>query len=277
MAGSAPLDQGRSERPAAGLERGLREARGTGPAHYLPPPRCSVLSGGRQRSDVQVYLSENGEVAFCRLSDPGFFPVRDARLSAVTEMWLKATERQDELAAIGEVLRGNKEAFRLIVERYKGLIVRLSASFLGNREEAEEAAQEIFLRAYRSLHRFSLDRKLLPWLYSIALNHLRSAYGRMRKREERTAAAEMELAAGGEADPQRLALEDYERSALRKAVDSLPPTLREVIVLYYYEEMHVETIGTILNIGTENVKSRLFRGRQKLRETLQKGTTFDVH
>jgi RNA polymerase sigma factor (sigma-70 family) len=191
----------------------------------------------------------------------------------VEEIRAEGTERADELAAIGEVLRGNKDAFRLIVDRYKGLIVRLSLSFLGNREEAEEAAQEIFLRAFRSLHRFSLDKKLLPWLYSIAVNHLRSAYGRMKRRDERTTSVEVELAAGGESDPQRLVMEDFERSALRQAVDSLPPTLREVIVLYYYEEMRVEAISSVLNIGVENVKSRLFRGRQKLRETLQKSAT----
>ena len=181
--------------------------------------------------------------------------------------------RADELAAIGEVLRGNRDAFRLIVDRYKGLVVRLSLSFLGNREEAEEAAQEIFLRAYRSLHRFSLDRKLLPWLYSIAINHLRSAYGRMRRREDHVAAAESEPAAGADSDPQHVVIEELEKAALRRAVDSLPPTLREVTVLYYYEDLSVETIATILTIGEENVKSRLFRGRQKLREILRPDAT----
>ena len=191
------------------------------------------------------------------------------------EIRAEGTGRADELAAIGEVLRGNTDAFRLIVDRYKGLVLRLALSFLGNREEAEEAAQEIFLRAFRSLHRFSLDKKLLPWLYSIAVNHLRSAYGRLRRREDHVASVEIELAAGGESDPQRLVLDEMERSALRQAVDSLPPTLREVIVLYYYEELRAETIGAVLNIGVENVKSRLFRGRQKLREILQKNATME--
>jgi len=196
-------------------------------------------------------------------------------LRPVEEIRAEGTGRADELAAIGEVLRGNTDAFRLIVDRYKGLVLRLALSFLGNREEAEEAAQEIFLRAFRSLHRFSLDKKLLPWLYSIAVNHLRSAYGRLRRREDHVASVEIELAAGGESDPQRLVLDEMERSALRQAVDSLPATLREVIVLYYYEELRVETIGAVLNIGVENVKSRLFRGRQKLREILQKTATME--
>lgn len=194
-------------------------------------------------------------------------------MDRVEEMRAGATGRADELAAVSEVLRGNKDAFRLIVDTYKGLIIRLSLSFLGNREEAEEAAQEIFLRAYRSLHRFSLDRRLLPWLYSIAVNHLRSAYGRMRRREDRVTAADTEPPAGIDSDPQRQVLEEMERAALRRAVDALPANLREVAVLYYYEELSVETIATVLHIGEENVKSRLFRGRQKLRETLRPGAT----
>ncbi len=188
-------------------------------------------------------------------------------------MRAEASGRADELAAIGEVLRGNGDAFRLIVDRYKGLVVRLALSFLGDREEAEEAAQEIFLRAYRSIHRFSLDRRLLPWLYSIAVNHLRSAYGRMRRREDRVTATDVEPSAGVESDPQHLVLAEMERAALRRAVDSLPANLREVAVLYYYEELNVETIAAILNIGEENVKSRLFRGRQKLREMLRPDAT----
>ena len=258
------------------VERDLWGARGTGPRLSVPP---GVVQFFKEADSARMLTP-----AYTRLS-AGRLQIREKRLfvlsrqprgvtlGRVEEMRAGATGRADELAAVSEVLRGNKDAFRLIVDRYKGLIVRLSLSFLGNREEAEEAAQEIFLRAFRSLHRFSLDRRLLPWLYSIAVNHLRSAYGRMRRREDRVTAADAEPPAGIDSDPQHQVLEDLERAALRRAVDSLPPNLREVAVLYYYEELSVETIATVLRIGEENVKSRLFRGRQKLRETLRPGTT----
>ncbi len=145
---------------------------------------------------------------------------------------LLETTHADELTAIAEVLRGNTDAFQLIVERYKALVFRLALSFLGSREEAEEAAQEIFFRAFKSLHRFSLDKRLLPWLYSIAINYLRSAYGRMRRREA------------------RIETGDHD-----------------------FEELNVEAIATILGIGEENVKSRLFRARHKLRQILGKDAT----
>ena len=185
---------------------------------------------------------------------------------SVEEKPLQATA--DELAAIAEVLRGNSHAFRLIVERYKAVVFRLALSYLGSREEAEEAAQEIFFRAFKSLHRFSLDKRLLPWLYSIAVNYLRSAYARRRRREARIETGDGEMPDLRSTDPEKGALADSERAAVRQAVESLPANLREPVVLYYFEELNVEEIASILGIGEENVKSRLFRARRKLRQIL---------
>ncbi len=179
----------------------------------------------------------------------------------------------DELEAIAEVLRGNSDAFELIVERYKTLVFRLALSFLGRPEEAEEAAQEIFFRAFKSLHRFSLDKRLLPWLYTIAVNYLRNTYGRMRKREARIEAGDREMLDPRSTDPQEGVLAESERAAVRKAVESLPAKLREPVLLYYFEELNVEAIASILGIGQENVKSRLFRARHKLRQILGEDAT----
>ncbi|MCX7038295.1 MAG: RNA polymerase subunit sigma-24, partial [Spirochaetes bacterium] len=70
----------------------------------------------------------------------------------------------EDLLAVSEVLRGNVDAFRVIVDHYRGLVFRLALSSLGSREEAEEAAQEVFLRAFRSLRSFHLGNRFLPWL-----------------------------------------------------------------------------------------------------------------
>ena len=103
----------------------------------------------------------------------------------------------DDLAAISEVLRGNPDAFRAIVDKYRGLVFRLAAASLGSREDAEEAAQEIFVRAYRSLRSFRLGSRFLPWLYSIASNHLKTAAVRVhRVRDRLVHGVEENLAAG---------------------------------------------------------------------------------
>ena len=181
-------------------------------------------------------------------------------------------EAQD-LAAVGEVLRGNTEAYRLIVERYQDLLYRLSFSFLGNHEDAEECTQDILMRAFRYLHRFRLERRFLPWLYGIALNYLRTVYARSRRREARRRAGEARAEAAGSEDPQAILAKLQDREGVRLAVASLTPTLREPMILHYFEELSVAAIAEILEIGEVNVKSRLLRGRRKLKKLLESGAT----
>lgn len=181
-------------------------------------------------------------------------------------------EAQD-LAAVSEVLRGNTEAYRLIVERYKDLLYRLSFSFLGNHEDAEECTQDILMRAFRYLHRFRLERRFLPWLYGIAVNHLRSAYARNRASEARRRVSEARLEAVRSEDPQAILAKLQDREGVRTAVASLPPTLREPMILHYFEELSVAAIAEILGIGEVNVKSRLLRGRRRVKKLLADGAT----
>ncbi len=176
--------------------------------------------------------------------------------------------------AIAETLRGNPDAFRSIVERYDGLVYRLAKSYLGNREEAEEASQEIFLRIFRFLHSYRLEKAFLPWLYTVSTNHLRTRYVRMRRREERIVSANGDMPEAEGTDTPAVIVEKSEaKEALRQAMGSLPSGIQDVITLYYMEGMSVSQISSILGIGTENVKSRLHRGRRKLREILDPKAT----
>jgi len=84
------------------------------------------------------------------------------------------SDEVSDLIAIKETLGGNKETFSSIVKRYSPLLYSLSYRMLGNKEEAEEAVQKIFLRVYRSLYKFRLSDRFYPWLYTTAINWLRS-------------------------------------------------------------------------------------------------------
>lgn len=180
----------------------------------------------------------------------------------------------EDLAVVSAVLRGDPDAYRRIVERYGNLILRLCMNSLGNREEAQEAVQEIFLRAYRALRGFRLDRRFLPWLYGIALNHLRSAHARSARFKEKNEKIRAEAStAEAEGDPVSHAEEEDSRRAVRAAVVELPDVLREAVILYYFEGLGVEDIADSLGIGTENVKSRLFRARKRLKTMLEISAT----
>ena len=166
--------------------------------------------------------------------------------------------------SIAEVLRGNREAFAAIVKRYQGLVYRLSLSYLGAAEEAEDATQEIFVRVFEACPRFRLGHRFHPWLYTIALNHLRSRRGRvLRLRSHRQEGADPEEL------PAAAAADELDRDRIRAAVRLLPGTLREPVMLYYLEGLSTSEVAEVLGLGVENVKSRLHRARAKLRLLLQ--------
>jgi len=185
---------------------------------------------------------------------------------------LPSGEAQD-LAVVSEVLHGNTEAFRLIVDRYKDMLFRLSFSFLGNREDAEECTQDILMRAFRYLHRFNLEKRFLPWLYGIAVNHIRTSYARNRRRTARHRAFEQLADARYCPDPQENLENAEDREDIRAAVASLPRSLREPVILHYFEELRVAAIAEILEVSEANVKSKLLRGRRRLKKMFEEGAT----
>jgi len=181
----------------------------------------------------------------------------------------KRTSNAFDLEAVSLVLQGNTEAFRSIVEKYRPVILRLCRSYMKNIEEAEDAAQEIFLRAFKSLANFKLDKKFLNWLYTIAINHLKSRYAQIRRLEDHRKTIQNEPSRE-QPTPEEVSVREELKREIRTKITALPANLKEVTVLYYLEEMDVQDIAEVLGISRENVKSRLFRARKKLRVSLEK-------
>jgi RNA polymerase sigma factor (sigma-70 family) len=179
-----------------------------------------------------------------------------------------ADRREDEsaiLTAVAEVLRGEAGAFRVVVDRYHALVFGLSLSYLGSPEEAEDATQEIFLKVYAGLPRFRLDKRFLPWLYTIAVNHLRSRQKRVLTLRARRAEGDPESLPAAP-DPEVGAEEAKRR--VREAVRALPAILRDVTTLYYLEGLDTAEVAEVLDVSVENAKSRLHRARARLRNLL---------
>jgi RNA polymerase sigma-70 factor (ECF subfamily) len=147
----------------------------------------------------------------------------------------------------------------------------LAYSYLGTHEDAQDAAQDAFVRVYNRLGSFQMHRRFLPWLYSVVLNHLKTRRGKVRRIRLR----EEQLAVDPEhrEDPLAEVINDERIQAVRVAVQDLPESLRAPVVLYYLEEMSVEEVCEVLDLGRENVKSRLFRARKALRKALEKHAT----
>jgi RNA polymerase sigma-70 factor, ECF subfamily len=170
---------------------------------------------------------------------------------------------------VGIVLSGDTNAFRLLVKRYSDGVYRFCLARLGDPEDAEDAVQDVFLRAFRSLATFDASRSFGSWLFGIAANRVRTRYV---KRNSEVALLERitEEASGLESapdnvdNPEELLLEVLSLEEIRTAVALLRPSYRAVVEMYYFAGLSVSETAASLEVGTEAVKSRLFRARKEL-------------
>ncbi|QCT28508.1 RNA polymerase sigma factor SigW [Bacillus velezensis] len=176
---------------------------------------------------------------------------------------------------IKQVKKGDQNAFAEIVDLYKDKIYQLCYRMLGNVHEAEDIAQEAFIRAYVNIDSFDINRKFSTWLYRIATN---LTIDRIRKKkpdyylDAEVAGAEgltmySQIAADGVL-PEDAVLSLELSDTIQKKILKLPDKYRTVIVLKYIDELSLIEIGEILNIPVGTVKTRIHRGREALRKQL---------
>ena len=176
---------------------------------------------------------------------------------------------------VERALSGDPEAFGEIVRRWERRIFALAFGMLGREEDARDATQETFLSAFRNLRNFRGEAKVSSWLHRIAVNQCITRQRRAKVRSETALEDEAEknaavFALPMEASPARSA-EDVERSiAVRRAVTTLPPDLRQVVVMKEFEELTFQEIAEALELPLSTVKSRLYTALRQLQMRLQK-------
>lgn len=168
----------------------------------------------------------------------------------------------DEDRLIARCLAGDRDAFEPLVARYYGPLYRVAARMLGDREEARDATQTAFLKAYQALATCESGRRFFSWIYRILLN---DCLNTLRARRPTQPLASDPPQPGRVGDP----VETREmRRLVRQALLRLPTEQREVIVLRHFAELSYEEVAATLRIPAKTVKSRLFSARQRLCELL---------
>jgi RNA polymerase sigma-70 factor, ECF subfamily len=194
-------------------------------------------------------------------------PKENATVPGLGRSYLKRSSvgAAEDQAAVEKVLSGDTSAFEGIVLRWQGPLVNLAYRFCRDRGRAEEMAQEVFLRAYRSLDRWRRDAAFSTWLFALATNLYCSELRRIPVRTvplDDVAEPRDDRAIDG-----RLEEEDRDR-AVRHAVFALPPRYRETLILFYFHDMDIASTARSLALPEGTVKARLSRGREMLRSKL---------
>jgi RNA polymerase sigma factor (sigma-70 family) len=171
---------------------------------------------------------------------------------------------------IQRVRAGDRDAFSWLVDSYRDLVYTVCIRMLGNETDAEEAAQDVFVKAYRALDGFHEKSKFSTWLYRIAYNHCISVIRRKVKvidLVDEVPDAEEDREEWNGLD----ALSGQERSKyLHLALEALPETDAVVVTLFYYEELSLEEIAVITGLSSSNIRIKLHRSRKKMYHVLQR-------
>jgi RNA polymerase sigma-70 factor, ECF subfamily len=176
---------------------------------------------------------------------------------------------QPEIEWMRRISEGDMEAFRLLVETHQSRIVGTISKMLGSDLEAEDLAQQVFIRVWRSAPRYKPTAKFTTWLFRITRNLV---FNEMRRKRHFVDHADdlTEPAERKERGPDQVLLEEELQTAIQDAISKLPETQRLAIVLRRYEELPYEEIAKVMGTTVPAVKSILFRARAELRERLAK-------
>lgn len=185
-----------------------------------------------------------------------------------------------DAAVVAQVLAGDKDAFRVLVERHSRSIYRVAYRMTNDPQDSEEIVQETFLRAYKSLERFELRSNFSTWLYRIAVNRSLDLLGARKVRMQTTDAYQITDSPDSEdcrqiqlpttePGPDRLLLSGEVQKRVAQAMTLLTPAERVAFTMRHMEGQSIEEISRVLNLKASAAKNCVFRAVKKLRQQLE--------
>jgi RNA polymerase sigma-70 factor (ECF subfamily) len=175
-------------------------------------------------------------------------------------------QQDGDAAIVARVVGGDTAAYSILVARYRAQFARYAVRMLGNREDAEEALQDAFVRAYRSLARCDDPERFGSWLFRILANRCRTSGTRRGRREKTFVRDEVALLDASEDHP---AERDAWREEINRALLMLDDDQREAFLLKHVEELGYDEMATLTGVGVSALKMRVKRACERLRMLLQ--------
>ncbi len=176
------------------------------------------------------------------------------------------TSADQDRISVQAALRGDQAAFADLVTRYQTAVYNMSYRMLGDATEAEDAAQEVFVRAWNQLRTFQQDRRFSTWLLSIASHH---CIDMLRRRKPTAPLDDVALyVESTDPEPDEIALQGEQRDIVKKLLNTLPEKYRSVTVLRYYNDLSYDEIANMTGLTESAVKTQLHRARRMLADQL---------
>ena len=181
---------------------------------------------------------------------------------AATAQPVALTSAEQDRLLVQAALRGDQTSFAELVTRYQSAVYNMASRMLGDPTDAEDAAQEVFVRAWNQLHTFQQDRRFSTWLLSIASHHCIDV---LRRRKPTAPLEGVALyVQSDEPEPDQLVLQDEQRDMVKGLIDALPEKYRAVTLLRYYGDMSYDEISKATGLTESAVKTQLHRARRML-------------
>lgn len=174
-------------------------------------------------------------------------------------------DQKIEAEIIAKVLKGDRQAYAMLVDEYKSPIYNLAYRMTANVEDADDLTQETFIRAYQYLWRYDPRKKFFTWLYTLAFNLIKN-HLRKNKKEKLSEKLNASSLTDSNTSPEEKMIEDQEISSYLLLLED---ELRALLIMKYQQELSLEEIATITGKSLSAVKMRIYRGLERLKELMQ--------
>jgi RNA polymerase sigma-70 factor (ECF subfamily) len=197
-----------------------------------------------------------------------------AAISLAPNQAVALTSAEQDRLLVQSALAGDQSAFTELVTRYQSAVYNMASRMLGDPTDAEDAAQEVFVRAWNQLHTFQLDRRFSTWLLSIASHHCIDV---LRRRKPTAPLDGVALyVQSDEPEPDEIVLRGEQREMVQSLINALPEKYKAVTLLRYYSDMSYDEIAQATGLTESAVKTQLHRARRMLAGQLLKSRTEEL-
>ena len=186
-------------------------------------------------------------------------------------------EVHGETYHINRVKEGDREAFSWVVDHYRDMVYTICLRMLSVEADAQDAAQEVFVKAYRAISSFQEKSKFSTWIYRIAYNHCISVIRKKVRMIDLVDEVPDEEVNEGDVSGMEVLSREERRRYLQMAIEALPETDAVVVTLFYFDELSLEEIAEVTGLTSSNIRIKLHRSRKKMYKVLREQLKSEIN